>query len=229
MTFRAWLLNTVHPIVRWWGRLHFPFTHKMVTGTDYYAGWPSFRPGTIFLTRTRGEFSAALIPGFWTHGAIYTPDPAQKIDELVTEAVGVGVRREDLITFMTTKDYLVALEPKFLGANKDAIMARAAALATEQIGKPYDYDFEFQISDQKAFYCSELVWWSYDRACAEAGVTSPFVPRKTMGEPTVTPNDIFSATSKFAVVWHSESCQGVPRALRPVADKPLSAAPSPTS
>jgi uncharacterized protein YycO len=201
MNFRAELLSTITPAIKWWGKQHLPFTHKLVTGKEYYDIVDRLEPGTILLSRIRGEASNLLIPGFWTHAAIYTPTKNVKMSEQVTEACGVGVREEDLVTWMTTKDYVCALEPKFVDVNKPGIMIRAAEIAVEQLGKPYDYQLDFSLSNNNAFYCSELVWWSYDKACKERDIPCPFVPMLSLGVPTITPNDISLATKHFETIW----------------------------
>ena len=194
------LFNAIKPVTKMFGKMHFPFTRKLLTGKDYYFIYSLLKPGVIFVTRTRGEFTTFLIPGFWKHAAMYTPH-AGTPDELVTEAEGIGIIETDFISFFLRKDYVAILEPKFLGDKKDQIMKRASEIANEQLGKPYDFDFKFQISNNQAFYCSELVWWSYAQACMEFVVECPFVPRTKLGEETITPDDIALAESKFNLLW----------------------------
>lgn len=197
------LFSILKPITKFIGKVHLPYTHKKMSGMDYYSMFPLLKKGTIFLTRTEGEATTILIPGFWKHAAVYTPKSNALVDEVVTEAVGEGVIENDLVSFLMKKDFVLALEPLFLGDKKEQIMGRAAEIAGEQMGKPYDYDFEFRISNNEAFYCSELIWWAYDKACKEFGIECPFVPRKRLGEATITPDDIAKAASKFQIVWDS--------------------------
>lgn len=201
---RRTILNVAKPFLKWSSGVHLPFTHKYVTGIQYYELYPHLKPGLIFVTRIRGDLTTFLIPGFWTHAAIYTPQLGVP-DEIVTEAEGPGVLWTDLITFMLTKDYLMALEPKGLGDKKDAIMKRAAEIAAIQHGSLYDYDFEFHISGNKAFYCSELVWWAYDQACMEFEVPSPFKPRMSLGTLTMTPEDIATDMDNFSVLFSTKA------------------------
>lgn len=190
---RRFILNTVKPLLRGASGIHLPFTHKRITGRDYYAIQARLKPGSIFVSRILGELTGILIPGHWSHAAIYCPVPRSP-DEMVMEAEGPGVVETDLVSFIMGKDDLMVLEPNL----PDDVMARAAEIATEQLGKPYDYDFEFNISKQEAFYCSELVWWCYDKACAELGHPSVFKQRLTLGCATVTPDDI---SKMFTIVW----------------------------
>jgi hypothetical protein len=195
----AWLrkdlLNFLKPLLRGASGVHMPFTHKLVTGRQYYAARANLKPGSIFVSKIRGELTGILIPGYWSHAAIYSPVPRSP-DEMVMEAEGPGVIETDLVTFVMGKDCLAILDPGL----PDEVMARAAAIATEQLGKPYDYDFEFNLSNQEAFYCSELVWWCYDKACEEFKIPSPFKPRMSLGVATVTPDDI---ALDFKTIWDS--------------------------
>lgn len=193
--FRKEALNFLKPLLRGASGIHMPFTHKMITGRDYYSIQARLKPGSIFVTKIRGELTGLLIPGYWSHAAIYAPVPRSP-DEMVMEAEGPGVVETDLVTFIMGKDCICILEPDL----PDEVMARAARIATEQLGKPYDYDFEFNLHDQEAFYCSELVWWCYDQACLEYKIPSPFKPRMSLGVATVTPDDI---ALDFKTVWDS--------------------------
>jgi len=55
-------------------------------------------------------------------------------------------------------------------------------------------------SDIEKFYCSELVYFAYDKAVQH----SPFKLRTTLGRETVTPQDFYNAKKKFKQIWHSD-------------------------
>lgn len=199
--FRRKLLSLSRPILEWVGKLHFPFTHKKVTGKHYYDIYPKLKPGMIFLTRIRGEATNYLIPSFYTHAAIYYGEDERGV-EVVLEAVGAGVVKKDLISFLTSKDYIVAIEPATDRGQSAMVTARDEAL--KQVGLPYDYQFEYSPSHQEAFYCSELVWYAYDQACKQHKIPSLIKPQISLGVPTVTPNHFLDGPD-FKVVWRSEA------------------------
>lgn len=215
MKFKQWLhrviFNVLRPFLKWASGVHLPYTHKKVTGLDYYNLRRHLIPGVIFLTKIEGDLTSILIPGYWSHAAIYAPDNSKYPSELVMEAEGQGVIRTDLASFVTTKDGLVALEPKNLGPKKEQIMARAAEIASGQKGKLYDFNFKLHFTmhgvtptnpiGPEEFYCSKLVWWAYDQACAEFGVKSPFKPIYELGVLTVTPDGISQDTDDFSVLF----------------------------
>ena len=107
------------------------------------------------------------------------------------------------------KDYAVVLRPLFA---KEADMWMAAHMASKQLGKPlgksknFPHDFNFNLTDIKSFYCSELVWWAYNKAMG----VSPFKPREIFGHRTIAPQDFLDAKKKFRVVLASESFSQLP-------------------
>lgn len=195
------LLDILKPFLSWASGKHLPFTHKSVTGKQYYEVLPLLKPGHIFVTKIRGELTSLIIPGYWSHAAMYTPQVVGNINEFVTEAEGPGVVRTDLVSFLLTKDEFLVLEA--IGT-PDYVMEFAARFAHMGIGAVYDYKLQVNFQDPvpKSFYCSGLVWWAYDRACKEFKFPSPFVAKKQLGVFTVSPDDIANS-GNFRVVYDS--------------------------
>lgn len=179
------LLRVAIPLTKIIGKLHSPFSHKLIHAKEYRDFAAKAEVGSVFLTKTFGELSGPLIPGYFKHGAIYVGNG------LVVEATMAGVHSTDLIDFLMTKDVVALVRPLF--ANED--QRKAAALwALTQVGAPYDYEFK---SDNKAFYCFELTYASYKEAMGEA---SPWELREVWGEPTVVSEDFLEATTKWQMV-----------------------------
>jgi uncharacterized protein YycO len=176
------------PITRAMGKIHAPYSHKKVQGMDVYSIMNKLVPGAVLLTRTRGELTNLVIPGDFTHAAIALSK------ESIIEATGKGVNINDLITFMTSKDRVVMLYPKFCG---EVEMKNAAALASTWVGSPYDYLFD---PDNKAFFCSELIQTAYEKTVKQM----LFKRRYRMGLITVIPSDFARAVDKWELVWDSD-------------------------
>ena len=183
---RRLLLSALHPITVWVGETHMPWSRKKITGIDLFEVLSCVKPGMIFLTKTHGELTNLFIPGKWSHVGIYTGE------NTVVEAVGKGVIEKDLATFMLTKDEICLLAPAFITDEKR--MKYAAEWCERQIGLPYDYDF---YSNNKAFYCSELVYNAYK----VVDPTSGFELRERLGVKTVLPDDFYRAREKWREVW----------------------------
>lgn len=173
---RRQILKILFPLIKFIGKLHFPYTHKWITGKHYFDLRDSLKPGMVFLTRTRGEITNLFIPSFWTHAAIYVGNG------YVVEAIGRGVSKTDIITFMLTKDYISVYTPK--GGDPQQ-MNNAVVWACEKLNTPYDYFFE---GSDKAFYCVELVLDSYKRK----GKDDIWVP------------DIITDENKWDKIWSSK-------------------------
>ena len=184
---RIRLLKALKPITIWIGQRHMPYSHKLITGKHYFEIVDRLSPGVVFVTQKYGELTNILIPGKWTHAAIYVGDG------WVVEALGVGVTKTHIIDFLLSKDEVAVLSPKF---GSEGQMAGAAKYALGKVGTPYDYEFK---GDNQAFYCSELVWSSYDQVMQEM----PFTIRKTWGVETVIPDDIYNAKSKWTICWEA--------------------------
>lgn len=150
-TFYDFILKLLRPFVKWWGGLHFPFTRKKVTGIHYYKYRDLIKTGTVLLTKTEGELSNYINPVSKEikHGGLYIG--SIKGIPTVIEAVGKGVVFTDLVSFLTSKDRVIALKPDFITDN-DRVMIRQEA--EKRKGLPYDYLFR---SGNKKFYCFELI------------------------------------------------------------------------
>lgn len=159
--------------------------------TDLMALIATAEPGMVILTYTKHNLANLLIGGKVQHAALVLRRG------LVVEATAKGVQIRSMQKLLAQCDGVVLMEPTF--ATKEQRML-ALQFAVDQIGKEYDYDFEYSLSTNKSFYCSELVWWSYDQALAPA--VAPFQPRKILGAWTLKPVDIL--TSEYWVertIW----------------------------
>ena len=173
----------------YFGKVHFPFSRKLITSKDYRACKSVMKNGMILVTSTRGELTTLLIPGFFSHvGSIISQNE-------IIEATGHGVVKTDLIDFLLSRDYAVLLKPKWLC---DKQMEDAAKIAESMEGRGYDYEFS---SDSTQFYCSELAMYSYK----QVDPNSPLELRNRMGQLTFIPEDFWRAGDKFDIVWTSES------------------------
>jgi uncharacterized protein YycO len=193
---RRFILKTLLPITKWIGTVSFPYTRR-IKDVDVIAMEAVLKPGMVLGSYARGHASNLVIPGRLKHIAIYRGVVGGV--HTVIEALGPGVQTSDFVDFAFGKDLIYIFNPLFATPE---IMAAAAELAVSLVGDPYDFLVEYSTDPavNKAFYCSEIPWWSYDRAMASAGLKSPFTPRETMGVATITPDDYANAKTKWAVL-----------------------------
>ncbi|MNS14366.1 hypothetical protein D3C72_459840 [compost metagenome] len=103
------------------------------------------KPGDVLLRRTEGTSGNLFIPSWWKHAAVYTGDG------YVVEATFNGVKKTPIDQFFAEGDHAMVVRAKGVTPEKQA---QAAAYAEAQIGKPYDFDVDFD--DDSRVTCTEL-------------------------------------------------------------------------
>nr|WP_230972178.1 YiiX/YebB-like N1pC/P60 family cysteine hydrolase [Archaeoglobus neptunius] len=97
---------------------------------------------------------ALLIPGHWTHVAIYIGDG--KIVEATEDGVVVNPVTN------VHKAYEAAI---YRVKTTDSVRRAAIEFALKQVGKPYDYKWLTYVGGKEvygdSYYCSELAWAAY--------------------------------------------------------------------
>jgi len=191
-------LSWAFPAVEAFGTLRIPFKKKLITQNDIndcikFLDSHKQPSGLVFLSRIKGSFTNLLIPGFWTHTAMWIERPY-----LMESVVHNGVQPIALAKFMEAKDYVCIMEPLFATSEQ---MVAAANWVANQKGKPYDKEMAH---DLRALSCCELVGDGYIETMGDA---CPFVPRERFGEPTFVPQDFYNAKEKWKMVWSSKSWQ----------------------
>ena len=137
----------------------------------------SLLPGDVLLTRNDHRLTAALVPGFWAHAALFLGSRSQleslglrqhpyvlkhwnKIPEdagglgLVIEALAPRVQLNPLEKCLRV-DHLAVLRSTLPASDIAAVIAEALG----HLGKPYDFEFDFNNSSRVV--CTELIYRSY--------------------------------------------------------------------
>lgn len=164
---------------------------------------PRLKPGDVLLVRDDSRLTAAILPGFWTHAALFLggrPDLEllalnthphvvrhwHQIPEnsgpmgLVIEALAPCVQLNPLEKCLRV-DHLVVLRPML----SESDIASAIGEAIGHLGKPYDFDFDFNNSSR--IVCTGLVYRSYHNRG-----TIIFSLTKRLGRFTLTGDDIIA-------------------------------------
>ena len=143
------ILKILTPFIKWIGSIASPWSHKEVTGVEYYKVRDKIEVGTIMLTSTFGELSNLINPEKIKHGGIYIG--MKDGIGYVLEATKKGVILTDLVTFMTTKDVIVGFKSNYLTEEDKALLPTEAK---RLVGTPYDYLFQ---DSEKSMYCFETI------------------------------------------------------------------------
>lgn len=185
---------------------------------------PRLQPGDVLLVRDDNRLSAAILPGFWTHAALFLgrgpdlevlglnthPHVVRHWHEilensgpmgLVIEALAPRVQLTPLEKCLRV-DHLVVLRPTLPASE----IASAIGEAIGHLGKPYDFEFDFNNSSRVV--CTELVYRSYHNRG-----TMVFSLIKRLGRFTLTGDDIVA----HALGGMGESGEAKMFPLQPVA------------
>jgi hypothetical protein len=146
-----------------------PALHEALDAPTRQALQVRLQTGDVLLMRSEGKLTATLLPGFWSHAALYlgTRDdlaglgvsPAKDEEShrdsgWVIEAVSPFVRLASLQTSLDA-DHVLALRPWLPAAERHA----AVTEALRHLGKPYDFEFDFNLSSR--IVCTGLVYRSF--------------------------------------------------------------------
>jgi hypothetical protein len=164
---------------------------------------PGLQPGDVLLVRDDSRLTAAILPGFWTHAALFIggraelealglnahPHVVRHWHELPESSGPLGLVIEALFPRVQINplekclqvDHVVVLRPILPAGD----IASAIGEALGHLGKPYDFEFDFNNSSR--IVCTELVYRSYHHRGA---IT--FSLTKRLGRFTLTGDDIIA-------------------------------------
>lgn len=134
---RIWFLKIFIPVSKIISKLGKPEPRRRYE--DFEKIISIIKPGDILLSREDYRLSNVLIPGFWSHAALYLGNGR------VLEAVPPRVREQHLGEWVVSIDSVCLLSP--------TLPFTFADHANDYLGKDYDWVF----SDDGAWFCNELV------------------------------------------------------------------------
>lgn len=175
-----WYRTKEHVILTFTGVNYDPHASKL-TPADVRQMKKSLQPGDVILRRTDGTTSNWFIPGYWGHAALYVGDGK------IVDATTHDVRELDVDAFCREGDAAIVLRPKGMEPKQ---VAKAVEYAHRQIGKPYDFDLDFE--DDRKFTCTELVETSLKQATGGKDWGK-------VDDPGIAPRDFLN--DRFTFVW----------------------------
>ena len=137
----------------------------------------TLKPADVLLRRYDHYLSGLMIPGYFTHTALYVGD------NQVIHLLGDGICKEDILTFMRCDNIAV------LRFKNQSIIKNVLKKAYEQLNKEVEYDFDFDTDSPDKFYCTEFVDFCFGYPI------KPFIQHSY-----IIPDD-FTGSANFDVVW----------------------------
>jgi uncharacterized protein YycO len=168
-------------------RIHYPWTRKLTSYSTVIEMLDRLQKGDVILTRTRGELTTWLIPGYWKHAAIFLSNTE------IADATRAGVGMRHLADLVMKADYVAIMRLKDINIEEQC---RIVEYSRTHFGK--NYDFEMWADNSDDLFCSEYVM-----ACVNHIRPGYLEFRKRFGLNTFTPQDIFDAKKKFSLIWNN--------------------------
>jgi len=122
-------------------RIHTPYNHKKLTELDCLKVMNLMQDGDIILSKTNGELSNFFLEEY-SHAGIVNKS-------MIFEAVTSGTRATDPMFFLSRKDGIILLRPRF-----KVKLDELNYFLSENLNKLYDFEFEDRDGQ---FYCYEYV------------------------------------------------------------------------
>jgi uncharacterized protein YycO len=182
----SFFFRLITPISKLIGKIHAPFSTRLIVGDDFYSIQAQVQSGDIILSQVRWHLTNLFIPGMWKHAAIVVDN------KTIVEATGEGVHFSSLYDFISTKDYLIVLRLKSDDKTTPVI---ASAISQKFVGCGYDYEFD---NKNNQYFCSEVA----DTAYRMAGVEL-ITPTNYLGISRIAPIDLYES-QKLKVIYASK-------------------------
>ena len=183
----------------------------LIKGRETRTIMNTLAPGDILVRGYKNYLDGYVIPGFFSHVALYMGDVPNKEkielipsirekfyaegEQMVVHAMAEGVFMEDLLDFCRC-DYLVVLRSsKITPDDVDDIYNKAL----RQLGTPYDFQFDF--SRYNNLSCTEFVYLCTEEQMAEENVKLRDRRAPFRLQPTLIPDDFID--SNLEVIFAS--------------------------
>jgi len=175
------------------------------------------QPGDIFVRGFLRYLDGYFIPGYLSHVGLYLgkvprPGSSENIpsevaasykegEQMVIHSMAEGVFMEDILSFARC-DFLVVVRPNLANVPSGPIdIGEVCHLALENLGKPYDFGFNFLVHDSLS--CTEFVADCYEKYLKNFGVFVKTHQYLFIKRDMIIPDDFI--TDRFDIVWMSKS------------------------
>jgi hypothetical protein len=146
-------------VIQWFGNIliypypffiNFGHTAYKMKGEDVRDVLNTIQPGDILLRRYNNYISGLMIPGYYTHSAIYMGN------NKIIHMLGDGIEKQDILTFCRCDSVVI------IHCNEEQISKGAIKKARDLYIEGVEYDFGFDFSDKTRHSCTEAVSYFYN-------------------------------------------------------------------
>lgn len=194
----SWFLKLVGKITSLIGKIHLPWTKKILHGDSARDILEEAEPCDLILVRTGGWFSAWILDKFfgdYSHAAMCVDR------ETITDSTEVGVDTRDMLNILIGIFRVAILRPKLRPEEKQKILEAYQWLKKLDAQDNIEYNnslVEYEIRLDGApdkLQCSQYMAWLLNK-----GRINFIEPRKRMGFDSYIPNDFYKAKTKFDLI-----------------------------
>jgi len=129
-------------------------TDYSINGSHIRLIMKNLQPGDILLSKKNVFLTSLGIPGYWSHVGLYVGN------NKVIHVDGDGLHNCDILDF-TDADNIAIYRLQSSIENKQKIINLALEKAQKLTTKDIEYDYDFDLSSDKKFFCTELVYHCY--------------------------------------------------------------------
>ena len=177
----------LHCITFVFGYLHSPWTRKLTSYKVLLEMKRVMQKGDIILTRTRGEVTTLIIPGYWKHSVLYLGR-----DKIRHSTGKKGIHTEWIVNLIMKTDYLQIRRLKEVN-----LIDRCSIADNSEKYEGIKYDTFQRYTNSDKMSCSEFIRNSVNDVLGKEYIDL----RYTIGYPLFTPQDIADANNKFSTVY----------------------------
>lgn len=177
--------------------LPLPTLHHSLTHTQRDHIKSLLQPGDIIL-RTFSSYPLWQLIEYFAVHSVFSHAMFYAGPHVIEAQADVGVRGISAEDALSGPIYLAVVRPPY---QSRAQIAQAVAFCKEQIGKPFDHDFDLQHERDRQFYCASLVY----RALREADPSLEVPLRTFMHRSEVVP-DSFVDMPGGSIVYRDKAC-----------------------
>lgn len=183
-----WWRKILTNIIFFFGGMVIHERKNLLNNWDLLRATYCLKKGDVVLVGQLQKISSIFIGGPLTHTLLYIGH------RRFIHSMADGVEYTDLHEIFCQNDTIAILREKKISKSK---IQKIIEYAKEEIGKPYDFEFEI---DKNKFYCSELVACVYIRSGSDCGIK---IQSRKNNSKIIKPVDFINEKFKIIMLSHN--------------------------